>query len=203
MPRRIFGRQREQQALGQYDQLAGQIGQDREAASSGYLSRALEFDPSQAVSQYGQGFLDEATEQLGQQYESLTGSATGSGRLRSGFFQRDAGRMFQDFNRRVANAIAAQSMNAAQLSQRNTAGLGAYSQNLYGQQIDMIGGALDRSQGEENANQGGGFGGFLKKAAGTAAGFVGGAVAGPVGAYIGNKVGDWIGNQGDSGYGSR
>lgn len=148
------------------------------------LERSLAFDPSQAVSQFGKGFLDEAREGLGQDFQSLVGGAVGAGRLRTGFFQRDAGRLFQDFNRRVSNAIAQQSLEASRQNLQNIQGLQRTGADLLGQQVDLLGGAFDRATAEENA-QGGGF--FSK-----ALGFVGGAllpgIGGGIGEAIGNKI---------------
>ena len=152
------------------------------------LERSLAFDPSQAVSQFGQGFLDEAREGLGQDFQSLVGGAVGSGRLRTGFFQQDAGRLFQDFNRRVSNAIAQQSLEASRQSLQNIQGLQRTGSDLLGQQIDLLGGAFDRATAEENA-QGGGF---FSKLAGVA-GLAAGSFLGPLGGAAGKAIGDRIG----------
>lgn len=148
------------------------------------LDRSLAFDPSQAVSQFGSGFLDEAREGLGQDFDSLVGGAVGSGRLRTGFFQRDAGRLFQDFNRRVSNAIAQQSLEASRQSLQNIQGLQRTGADLLGQQVDLLGGAFDRATAEENAEGGGFFskvGGFVGAAAGSFLGPLGGAAGKAIG----------------------
>ncbi len=149
------------------------------------LQGALDFDPSQAVTQFGQGFLDEAREGLGQDFDSLVGSSVGRGRLRTGFFQQDAGRLFQDFNRRVSNAIAQQSLEASRQRLQNLQGLQGFGANLLGQQADVLGGAFDRGVAEENA-EGGGF-------LGKALGFAGGLVLPGIGSGIGEALGDKIG----------
>ena len=191
----LFTGGREQRAARMFDSAAGQLESGATAANDAYLARALSFDPSQAVDQYGQGFMDEAREGLGQDFDSLVGNAVGQGRLRTGFFQRDAGRLFQDFNRRVANAIAMQSMNAADMQMRNTNALGAYGQNMMGQQIDLIGGALDRANYERERDRDRGLGGLLKKGLGLAAG----AAFGPVGAAVGGwAAGKMFGDEGRS-----
>ncbi len=151
------------------------------------LERSLAFDPSEAVSQFGTGFLDEAREGLEQDFGSLVGGAVGSGRLRTGFFQRDAGRLFQDFNRRVSNAIAQQSLEASRQNLQNIQGLQRTGADLLGQQVDLLGGAFDRATAEENAS-GGGFFRTLATIAGGAAG----SFLGPLGTAAGAKLGEGL-----------
>ncbi len=155
------------------------------AAREAGLAGALAFDPSQAVSEFGQGFLADAREGLGEEFENLVGGSVGAGRLRTGFFQRDAKSLFTDFNRRVSQAIAQASLQASGQRLQNIQGLQRFGSDLLGQQTDLLGGALDRATAEENADQGG-FGNFLGRALGFAAGTV---VPG-----IGNIVGERIGN---------
>lgn len=150
------------------------------------LERSLAFDPSEAVSQFGTGFLDEAREGLEQDFGSLVGGAVGSGRLRTGFFQRDAGRLFQDFNRRVSNAIAQQSLEASRQRLANLQGLGAFGTNLLDQQGTLIAGSFDLQQSAENAQGGNPFARIGGAIAGGAAGFF---LGGPPGAIAGANVG--------------
>lgn len=190
MATRFFSRRRQrEQREQQFERVSGTVERGAGRALEGGLTGAEEFDPTQAVTRFGQGFVEEAREGLGQEFESLVGQSVGAGRLRTGFFQRDAGRLFQDFNRRVSNAIAQQSLEASRQSLANIQGLQRTGTNLLQQQIDLLGGAFDRATAEENANRGGGFGGFLKGAIGAGLGVVGGAALGPIGAAIGTKVG--------------
>lgn len=174
---------RRQQA--RFDRLSEETDRSGAATRRAGLERSLAFDPSQAVDQFGQGFLADASENLGNQFEDLVGSSVGRGRLRTGFFQQDAGRLFQDFNKRVSNAIAQQSLEASRQNLQNIQGLQRSGSDLLGQQVDLLGGAFDRATAEENAS-GGGFGGFLGKAVGFAAG----SFLGPVGGAAGAKVGE-------------
>jgi hypothetical protein len=153
--------------------------------------RSLAFDPTQAVTDFGGGFLDEAREGLGNDFEDLVGGSVGSGRLRTGFFQQDAGRLFQDFNRRVSNAIAQQSLEASRQNLQNIQGLQRTGSDLLGQQVDLLGGAFDRATAEENA-EGGGFGGFLGSAIGFAAGSFLPGFGNAAGAAIGKRIGESI-----------
>ena len=194
MAERIFSeRGRRRRLTGQFDRLTSDLEQDASRATRAGIDRSLAFDPTQAVTRFGQGFLDEAKEGLGQEFDSLVGGSVGAGRLRTGFFQRDAGRLFQDFNRRVSNAIAMQSLEASRQSLVNIQNLNQTGGLIRSQQIDVLGGALDRATAEENANQGGGFGGFLKSAAGAALGVAGGAFLGPLGAAAGSALAGRLG----------
>ena len=165
--------------------LIGETGEQGGAAREAGLAGALAFDPSKAVDEFGSGFLDEAREGLGQDFESLTGEAVGRGRLRTGFFQRDGGRLFQDFNRRVSNAIAQSSLQASGQQLANIQGLQGFGGDLLNQQTDLLGGALDRATADDNAEGGN----FLSRALG----FAGGLVLPGIGSGIGNAIGEKIG----------
>jgi hypothetical protein len=169
----------------QFGRVSRRVESQATRASEAGLQRSLDFDPSQAVDRFGSGFLDEAREGLGQEFQSLVGGSVGRGRLRTGFFQRDAGRLFQDFNRRVSNAIAQQSLEASRQSLQNIQGLQRSGSDLLGQQIDLLGGAFDRATAEENA-QGGGF---FSKVAGFA-GAAAGSFLGPLGGAAGKAIGE-------------
>ena len=203
MAERFFSTdQRRGRSVRQFDRLTGDLERQASTATEAGLQGALDFDPSQAVTRFGQGFLDEAKEGLGQEFESLVGGSVGAGRLRTGFFQRDAGRLFQDFNRRVSNAIALQSLEASRQSLVNIQGLNQTGGLIRSQQIDVLGGALDRATAEDNANQGGGFGGFLKGALGAGLGIAGGAFLGPLGAAAGTALANKLGGGGGGGGGA-
>ncbi len=194
MAERIFStKERRGRLTGQFDRLTQDLEQDASRATKAGLDRSLAFDPSKAVDEFGRGFLDEAREGLGEEFESLVGGSVGAGRLRTGFFQRDAGRLFQDFNRRVSNAIALQSLEASRQSLVNIQGLSQTGGLIRAQQIDVLGGALDRATAEDEANKGGGFGGFLKGALGAGLGIVGGAALGPLGVALGGAVSQRLG----------
>lgn len=167
----------------QFNRLSTETERQGSRTRSEALSRSLAFDPSQAVSDFGSGFLDEAREGLGEDFEDLVGSSVGRGRLRTGFFQQDAGRLFQDFNRRVSNAIAQQSLEASRQNLQNIQGLQRTGSDLLGQQVDLLGGAFDRATAEENAG-----GGFLRGLATVAGGVGGFLIGGPPGAAAGASV---------------
>ncbi len=189
MARKFFSSD-EQKARQQqrFDRLSRETDVSGERTRREGLERSLAFDPSEAVSQFGSGFLDEAREGLGQDFQSLVGQSVGSGRLRTGFFQQDAGRLFQDFNRRVSNAIAQQSLEASRQNLQNIQGLQRTGADLLGQQVDLLGGAFDRATAEENAS-GGGFFSTLATVGGFAAGSFLGPLGGAAGAAIGKRLG--------------
>ena len=164
--------------------LIGETGAQGGAAREAGLAGALAFDPSNAVDEFGSGFLDEAREGLGQDFESLTGEAVGRGRLRTGFFQRDGSRLFQDFNRRVANAIAQSSLQASGQQLANIQGLQGFGGDLLNQQTDLLGGALDRATADDNADGGN----FLSRALGFAGGLVLPGIGDKVGSFLGDKI---------------
>ena len=162
--------------------LGGVSGAASQASQAG-LQGALNFDARNAVTDFGGGFLDEAREGLGQDFDALAGRAVGGGRLKTGFFQRDTSRLFQDFNRRVSNAIALQSLEASRQNLANIQGLQGTGTQLFGLQTDILGGAFDRGTAEDQSRTG--FGGFLGGALGTVAG----SLAGPIGTAIGGNIG--------------
>ena len=166
----------EQQALQQqrFNRLSAETDRIGGRSRQEGLERSLAFDPSQAVDEFGRGFLADASENLGNQFEDLVGGSVGAGRLRTGFFQEDAGRLFKDFNRRVAVAVAQQSLEASRQSLQNIQGLQRSGNELLGQQIDLLGGAFDRATAEENAEGGS----FFSKALGFGAGLLGDAAKG-------------------------
>lgn len=167
-----------------FDQMLGETERLGSAARTAGVQGQLDFDASDAVTEFGGGFLDEAREGLSQDFEGLVGESVGSGRLRTGFFQRDAGRLFQDFNRRVANAVAMQSMQAAGLNLQNLQGLSATGLDMLTQQTDILAGAFDRATAEKNA----GGGSFLGKALGFGAGLVLPGIGSKVGEKLGDKI---------------
>jgi len=173
MARRFFSERGRSRRLGQqFDRTSAELESRQRNLSREADQRALAFDPSQAVTEFGRGFVDEASENVGQQFDRLVGGSVGAGRLRTGFFQDDAGRLFQDFNKRVANAIAQQSLEASRQNLANIQGLQRTGTDLLGQQIDLLGGAFDRATAEENAS-GGGFFSKLGGALGFGAGLIG------------------------------
>jgi hypothetical protein len=187
MPHGFFGGDRQQQQ-GEEDfgELSRTLRETGGTATRAALQGQLDFDPSQAVTDFGSGFLDEAREGLGQDFERLVGGSVGRGRLRTGFFQQDAGRLFQDFNRRVSNAIAQQSLEASRQRLANLQGLGAFGTNILDQQGTLLAGAADLAQGAENAEPGNPFARIGGAILGGAAGF---AIGGPPGAFAGANVG--------------
>jgi hypothetical protein len=155
-------------------------------AESEFFRRALAFDPQAAAETSAQGIVASLTPQLERNLEFARGQAVGSGRLETGFFDIDRGRLFEDFNDRVAAAVAANAMQSAGLQQRGIESIGSFGQNLQNRFVNLLGGSLDRGQAEQNAQREGG--GLFGKLLGGAAGLVGGPIASAAGEWVGNKI---------------
>ncbi|MDH3291580.1 MAG: hypothetical protein OEO20_11265 [Gemmatimonadota bacterium] len=154
-------------------------------AESEFFKRALAFDPQQGAEESARGIVAGLTPQLTRNLEFARGQAAGTGRLETGFFDVDRGRLFEDFNDRVASAVAANALQAQGLQQRGIESIGAFGQNVQNRFVNLLGGSLDRAQAEENAAKGGGLFGKL---IGGAAGLVGGPIAGAAGNWLADKA---------------
>ena len=153
-------------------------------AESEFFQRATSFDPQRGAEESARGIVSGLTPSLQRNLESARGMAAGSGRLETGFFDIDRGRIFEDFNQRVASAIAANALQAQQQQLQNTAQIGQFGQNVQNRFVNLLGGSLDRAQQEENAKRQGG--GLFGKLLGGAAGIAGGLLTGnPVAAVSG------------------
>jgi len=162
---------------------AGELGTQ---AESEFFRRALAFDPQAAAETSAQGIVAGLTPMLERNLEFARGQAVGGGRLETGFFDIDRGRLFEDFNDRVAAAVAANALQTAGLQQRGIESIGEFGQNVQNRFVNLLGGSLDRAQAEENAKREGG--GLFGKLIGGAAGLVGGPLLGGIGAGIANKI---------------
>jgi len=169
------------QALGATKR-AGAMGQ---AAESEFFRRSTEFDPQAAAEESAGGIAESLSRQLGRNLEFAQGQAVGGGRLDTGFFDEDRGYLFEDFNERLASAVASQALQAQQLNLANIQGIGRFGESVSNRFVNLLGGSLDRAQAEENAaKQGGGlFGKIL------------GGIGGLVLPGVGSAVGEWVGNK--------
>lgn len=167
------------------EELERSRGVGREAENE-FFQRSLGFDAQAAAEESSRGIIGSLSGDLQKNLEFARGQAVGSGRLETGFFDEDRGRLFEDFNERVANAIARNALSAQQLNLANTQGIGQFGQQLGNRFVNLLGGSLDRATAQENAeNRGGGLFGTLL---GGALGLVGGPVASAAGGFIGNKL---------------
>lgn len=141
------------------------LGQERgfglDAEREGYQA-FRDFDPTQAFKQYTDATLHQTGAALGDELTRMAGQAVGSGRLHTGFFDRDQGdtarRFYSDANDRINQAA----MQTTGMRQQQLAGLldfGTQARNRY---FDLLYGNFDRAQGNENAQGGFGVGDALQ-----------------------------------------
>jgi len=156
---------RSQRALQEQERLGG-------LAQNEFFQRSLGFDAQSAAEESARGIVGGLRPQLQQNLEFARGQAVGGGRLDTGFFDIDRGRIFEDFNDRVANAVARNALQAQQLNLQNIGQIGTFGESTQNRFVNLLGGSLDRATAEENARrQGGGlFGKLLGGAAGLATG---------------------------------
>ncbi len=181
--------QRSQDELRRSQQLGGQ-------AENEFFQRSLNFDAQAAAETSARGIAGSLSGQLGRNLELARGQAVGSGRLDTGFFDEDRGRIFEDFNERLTNAIAQQALQAQSLNLQNLGNIGNFGANVSNRFVNLLGGSLDRATAEENARkqQGGGlFGKLLGGVLGAAAPGVGSSI----GAAIGGGISGLFGGGGD------
>ena len=162
------------------------------AAESEFFKRAMAFDPRAAAGEtsraIGSRLVNDPTQGLGRQLDVLRGESAGRFRSDTGFFLEDRERIFSDFNQRLSDAIAANSLQAEGLNLRNIQGIGSFGQNVQNRFTNLLGGSLDRGQQQQNAQGGSLFGRLL----GGAAGLVGGSVLPGIGNVVGNRLGEAI-----------
>ncbi len=171
---------------------AGELGTE---AESEFFKRAMAFDPRAAAEETSRGIasrlFSDPTQGLGRQLDVLRGESAGRFRSDTGFFLEDRERIFSDFNQRLSDAIAANSLQAEGLNLRNIQGIGQFGSNVQNRFVNLLGGSLDRGQQQMNAQGGSLFARLL----GGAAGLVGGSVLPGVGNVLGNRLGEFIGNK--------
>jgi len=186
--------QRAQRALRSSERLGGR-------AENEFFQRSLGFDAQAAAERSAMGIAGSLSGQLGRNLELARGQAVGSGRLETGFFDEDRGRIFEDFNERLTNAIAQQALQAQSLNLQNLGQIGQFGQNVQNRFVNLLGGSLDRATAEENARrqQGGGlFGQLLGGVIGAAAPGIGSTIGGA----IGSGISGLFGGGGDGGGGA-
>ena len=160
-------------------------GQGAEAESE-FFQRATGFDARRGAAETARGIAGDLSIDLNRNLERARGVASGSGRLNTGFFDQDRGRLFEDFNSRLANAIAQQSLQAESLNLRATEGIGAFGQNVSNRFINLLGGATEAGVEEQSAeNQ---RGGLFAQLLGGAGGLVLPGIGGQVGDFLGRQI---------------
>lgn len=169
---------------------AQQLGSE---AESEFFQRSLAFDPQQGALESSRAIAGNLSDILRQNLEFARGQAVGSGRLNTGFFDIDRGRLFEDFNTRLSRAIAENSLRAQSLQLGNIQGIGNFAGNVQNRFVNLLGGSLDRATAERNAEEeekrrrGGLFGRIAGGLIGGAAGFFAGNPI--LGAQVGSSIG--------------
>ncbi|MDZ7418780.1 MAG: hypothetical protein ONB52_21865 [candidate division KSB1 bacterium] len=126
-----------------YAQLTDYAGRARDLENE-YLEGLRSFDPSAALRQYAMGTYGEFSRQLGRALEQLRGQAVGAGRLDTGFYDADQGRLITDLASRYQDLLAARAMEAAEMDFRKRQLLGARAAEFANRYMDLLAGGLDR-----------------------------------------------------------
>lgn len=163
------------------------------------VRRLQTFDAQPTLDQTIRGAARRARSEFGDALEDLRGASVRTGRLNTGFFDEDAGRLFRRVNENLDSTIASASMNALAMQQANDARLLQAGQQQEQQFLDLLSGGLDRETAERNARRQsrGNMLRSLTSLAGAGLGFV---LGGPAGAAIGSSMaGSVLGGSGARG----
>ncbi len=118
-----------------------------------YLDEAMDFDPREAMEEYGDAAYGKFSRQLGRDIEGLRGEAVGAGRLDTGFYDVDQGELVSDIANRYQEAISSRALEASGQNLRRLEGIGSYGRGTRNTYLDMIAGGLDRETAERNAKR--------------------------------------------------
>jgi len=132
------------------------------------------FDPTAALKEYGAAAGGQFTTALNQQLRGLKGSAAGAGRLRTGFYDTDAGQLTQNLAQQYQQDLASQALGAAGLKENALATAGGIEEAEQGRYLELLTGQLDREQAAKNARsaQTGAILGGVGEGLGTGAGLL-------------------------------
>ncbi|MGH3428471.1 MAG: hypothetical protein ACRDQZ_13040 [Mycobacteriales bacterium] len=165
-------------------------------ASSDYLSRAENFNASDALNTWAQGAWGNVSTALQKQLGDLSGQAVGAGRLNTGFYDEDQGNLIKGVTSNFANQLAQQSLGAASLQSQSDQALGRFGQEQTQTGLDVAQSRREEminAQREADARKraqkrgiGSLIGGVL--GAGTGA-FFGGTGGAQLGATVGSSLG--------------
>lgn len=158
-------------------QIAGDV-EDR------FLADDAAFDPGDAFKEYSAGAMSDFRAQLADELRKNAYGAADSGRLDTGFYDEDRGKISTDLARQYTADINRQALNTAGMRQRQIEFRGNYGLESGRDFQDLVAGQLDRETAERNARRQSRSGiiSGLTQLAGTAIGF---AAGGPPGAAAG------------------
>lgn len=163
------------------------------------IRRLQDFSAQPALDETIRGAARRARGEFDDALTDLRGASVRSGRLNTGFFDEDAGRLFRRVNENLDNTIAQASLNALGMQQANDARLVGVGQQQEQQFLDLLTGGLDRETAERNARRQsrGSLIRSLASVAGTGLGFF---LGGPAGAAVGGSLaGSMVGGSGSRG----
>lgn len=151
------------------------------------VRRLQTFTAQPALDETIRGAARRARTEFGDALTDLRGASVRTGRLNTGFFDDDAGRLFRRVNENLDNTIAQASITALGMQQANDARLVAAGQQQEQQFLDLLSGGLDREVAERNARRQsrGNALRSLASVAGTGLGFF---LGGPAGAALGGSL---------------
>ena len=115
--------------------------------------RMVGFNAQNELTEAIRGATNIAREGMREDLQDLAGASVRTGRLNTGFFDEDAGRVVRRVNENLNNVIAQQSLNALQLQQGNDARLAQLGQNADQQYLDLLTGGMDRETANRNASR--------------------------------------------------
>lgn len=122
-------------------------------AENYYLDQAMRFDPSAALQQYGQAAYGDFERKLKRAVADLGGRAVGAGRLDTGFYDEDQGRLVSDLARQYQEALGSRALEAAQMNLSRLQGIGSYGAAARNTYLDMLASQMDREEAERNARR--------------------------------------------------
>lgn len=173
------------------DTMAGNAEAAGDTANDAFLTRATQFDPTAAYQRYARGAWGSISDALGDQLRNLRDQSVGAGRLDTGFYDEDTGKIYKTATDQLSRALASGALQATGQDLQNTSLLGQYAGSTLDRAGDLNTALFDEKQAEENARKkrSGGIG----SAIGSLIGGVAGTFLGPIGGGLGAKVGGAIG----------
>jgi hypothetical protein len=163
------------------------------------VRRLQGFDAMPALDATMRGAASRARAEFDDSLMDLRGASVRTGRLSTGFFDEDAGRLFRRVNEGLDNTIASASMNALAMQQANDARLVGVGQQQEQQFLDLLSGGLDRETAERNARRQS-RGNALRSLTSLAGAGLGFMLGGPAGAAMGGSMaGSLFGGSGSRG----
>lgn len=158
--------------------------QERESAAGGRFDKMYEeqlrrYDPAKALETYTRGAVGTAREEMDARLEALREDSAAGGRLNTGFFDEDQGRVVRDVESRLENTLMGAAMATSDRDFARTRAIGEYGQQRREAGYDFLAGAADREQARLNAkelrkSQKKGFGDYLGQGLGMAGSYFGG-----------------------------